>query len=131
MPAIDTNVLVRLLVADDAGQTRAAEAFIKNGAWVSQLVLVEALWVASAYYGRSAKQIESSVEKLLSNTELILQEPDLIAAALELFRKRPSIGFSDCLILETARKAGWLPLGTFDRALGKIDGAVSLQRKSK
>lgn len=126
MPAIDTNVLVRLLVADDVEQTEAAEAFIKNGAWISHLVLVEALWVSSAYYGRSAKQIESSVEKLFSNTELTLQEPELIAAALELFRKRPSIGFSDCLILATARKAGQLPLGTFDRALGKIDGVARL-----
>ena len=43
-----------------------------------------------------------------------------------LFRSRPALGFSDCLILEIARKAGHLPLGTFDRELGKIDGAKRL-----
>jgi predicted nucleic acid-binding protein len=37
------------------------------------------------------------------------------------------LGFSDCLVLETARKAGHLPLGTFDRDLAKLDGAVRLQ----
>jgi len=41
--------------------------------------------------------------------------------------KRPALGFSACLVLETARKAGHLPLGTFDRDLAKLVGAVRLQ----
>jgi predicted nucleic acid-binding protein len=49
-----------------------------------------------------------------------------VAAALEQYRKRPALEFSDCLILETARKAGHLPLGTFDRNLAKLDGAEGL-----
>jgi predicted nucleic acid-binding protein len=36
------------------------------------------------------------------------------------------LGFSDCLVLESARKAGHLPLGTFDRDLAKLDGAERL-----
>jgi hypothetical protein len=44
-------------------------------------------------------------------------------AKLEKFRKRPAIGFSDCMMLEVARKAGHLPLRTFDRILGKLEGA--------
>jgi predicted nucleic acid-binding protein len=44
----------------------------------------------------------------------------------ELFRAKPSLGFSDCLILNLARNAGHLPLGTFDRNLGKVDGAHKL-----
>jgi predicted nucleic acid-binding protein len=36
------------------------------------------------------------------------------------------VGFSDCLILEVARKAGHLPLGTFDRELGRLEGAQRL-----
>jgi predicted nucleic acid-binding protein len=51
---------------------------------------------------------------------------EVVAAALGRVRRRPSIGFSDCLLLEVARKAGHLPLGTFDRDLGKLDGAQSL-----
>jgi predicted nucleic acid-binding protein len=46
--------------------------------------------------------------------------------ALEQFRKHPAVGFSDCLMLELARKTGHPPLGTFDRDLGKVDGAQRL-----
>jgi predicted nucleic acid-binding protein len=49
-----------------------------------------------------------------------------VTSALEQFKKRPTLGFSDCLVLETARKAGHLPLGTFDRDLAKLDGGVRL-----
>jgi predicted nucleic acid-binding protein len=57
------------------------------------------------------------------NRNSIHQDPLVIVAALEQFRKQPSVGFSDCLILELARKAGHLPLGTFDRNLAKVPGA--------
>ncbi|MDB5829929.1 MAG: hypothetical protein JWQ73_4149, partial [Variovorax sp.] len=39
MRAVDTNVLVRLLVRDDARQVKLAEAFIDGNAWISHLVL--------------------------------------------------------------------------------------------
>ena len=63
---------------------------------------------------------------LLDHGELTVQNPDAVAAALAAFRRRPSLGFSDCLLLEMARSAGHLPLGTFDRALSKLDGAAKL-----
>jgi predicted nucleic acid-binding protein len=63
---------------------------------------------------------------LLHHRDLALQEPDSVAVALDQYRNRPALGFSDCLILETARKAGHLPLGTFDRNLSKLDGAEGL-----
>jgi predicted nucleic acid-binding protein len=63
---------------------------------------------------------------LLNHKDLTLQDSDVVAAALNLFRSRPSLGFSDCLLLQLARKAGHLPLGTFDRNLGKIEGAQRL-----
>jgi predicted nucleic acid-binding protein len=43
--------------------------------------------------------------------------------ARRLHQKRSSLGFSDCLVVEAARKAGHGPLGTFDRELGKLEGA--------
>jgi len=123
MRAVDTNVLVRLLVADDPAQFRAAEEFIGKGAWVSHVVLAETLWVLATSYGRAADQIASSVERLLLQSELTLQDVEVVAAALALFRGGPRVEFSDCLILEIARKAGHLPLGTFDQRLAKPDGA--------
>lgn len=120
MRAIDTNLLVRLLVRDSATQVDAAEAFIANGAWVSHLVLVETMWVLDAVYERTPRQIAKSIEMLLNHLSLTLQDAEVVAAALDKFNSRPSIGFSDCMVLEIARKAGHSPLGTFDKNLAKL-----------
>jgi predicted nucleic-acid-binding protein len=122
MRAVDTNVLVRLLVRDDAAQVRAAETFVERGAWVSHLVLAETLWVLDAIYERTPAQISKAIDLLLNHQTLTLQEADVVALALVHFRSRPALGFSDCLVLEIARKAGHLPLGTFDKNLAKLDG---------
>ena len=129
MRAVDTNLLVRLLVRDDAQQARAAEAFVAAGAWVSHLVLAETIWVLDANYRRTSAQIAAAVERLLAHAELTLQDADVVSAALAAFRVQPALGFSDCLVLEIARKAGHLPLGTFDRKLAKLSGA-QLPRES-
>jgi predicted nucleic-acid-binding protein len=126
MRAVDTNVLVRLVTRDDRKQVTAAEAFVSKGAWVSTLVLVEATWVLTAVYELTHGEISTAIDMLLHHRDLTIQESDSVAAALEQYRKRPALGFADCLILETARKAGHLPLGTFDRILSKLDGAEGL-----
>jgi len=126
MRAVDTNVLVRLATRDDAKQVAAAEAFVAKGAWVPHLVLAEAIWVLAAVYDLGPAAIATAVEMFLNHRDLTLQDADVVGAALEHFRKRPRLGFSDCLVLEVARKAGHLPLGTFDRELGKLNGAQRL-----
>ena len=126
MRAVDTNVLVRLLTRDDARQVAAAERFVAKGAWLSQLVLIEAMWVLDSVYQLGSAEIATSVEMLLNHRDLTVQQSEVVAAALAQYRKKPSAGFSDCLVLETARKAGHLPLGTFDRDLGKLDGVERL-----
>jgi len=127
MRALDTNAVVRLLVRDDAKQARAAEEFSASGAWVSHLVLAETSWVLEARYERSAEQIATAVEMLLNHNNLTLQDADVVLCALERFRERPKVGFSDCLVLEIARKAGHLPLGTFDRDLSRFEGTQRLK----
>jgi len=126
MRAVDTNLLVRLLVRDDEVQAVAAEVFVGSGAWVSHLVLAETIWVLDAVYRRTPAQIAKAIELLLNHTNLTLQDADAVALALNIFRSRPSLGFSDCIVLEIARKAGHLPLGTFDKRLAKLDGAMGL-----
>lgn len=64
MLAVDTNVLVRLLARDDVSQVRAAEASITKGAWVSQLVLAETLWVLDSVYDLSRAQIATAQRPL-------------------------------------------------------------------
>lgn len=126
MRAVDTNVVVRVLVRDDARQVHQAETFVAGGAWISHVVLAEAVWVLSANYGLGPSDVADMIEKLLNHQDFVVEDATTIAAALTRFRTRPALGFSDCLILESARRAGHLPLGTFDRELGKVDGARRL-----
>jgi predicted nucleic-acid-binding protein len=126
MLAIDTNVLVRLLARDDEDQVRSAEAFIGKGAWVSHLVLAETIWVLDSVYEMSRSRLAVAVEMLLNHRDLSIQDADVVAASLEHFRRWSTVQFSDCLVLEIARKAGHLPVATFDRNFSKLDSVQRL-----
>lgn len=126
MRAVDTNLLVRLITRDDTKQVAVAEAFVAQGAWVPHLAVAEATWVLSSVYDRGPEAIATAVEMLLSHEHLTVQDSETVAAAVTQFRQHPKVGFSDCLLVEVARKAGHVPLGTFDRDLGKLDGAQRL-----
>lgn len=127
MLAVDTNILVRLIVRDDAIQVRTAELAVAKGAWVSHLVLAETLWVLDAVYDLSREKIAIAVDMLLNHEVITVQDADVIQLALEHFRVRGGIDFSDCLVLEIARKAGHLPVATFDRDFAKLEGVQRLR----
>jgi predicted nucleic-acid-binding protein len=126
MRAVDTNVLVRLITRDDSRQAASAESFVEKGAWVSVLALAEATWVLATVYELSSKDLARAIEMLLNHRDLVLQDSETVAGALELFRAKRALGFSDCLMLQLARQAGHLPLGTFDRNLAKVEGTQKL-----
>ena len=98
MRAVDSGVLVRLLVRDDVGQ---------------------------AVYGMDSDRIATIVAMLLEHDRLVLQDPDVVRAAFDDFRRDPAVGFADCLIVGIARKLGRRPVGTFDRAMSRMDDAVA------
>ena len=128
MRAVDTNVVVRLAVRDDKAQVAAAEKYIaERGAWVSHIVLVEVAWVLESVYELERAQIATAIEMLLDQEQLVVQEPDIVAAAARRLRSGGGSDFADCMILEVARGAGHLPLATFDRKLAKVEGAVRLR----
>jgi predicted nucleic-acid-binding protein len=66
--------------------------------------------------------LATAIEMFLNHKDLTVQDADVVASALQQFQSKPTLGFSDCLVLEVARKAGHLPLGTFDRNLAKLPG---------
>jgi len=121
MLAVDTSVLVRLLTRDDADQVGGAEAFISKGAWVSHLVLAETSWVPDSVYDLSRVQIATAVAMLLNLRELSIQDAGVVTAALDHCRRGPAVEFSHCLLREIARKAGHLPVATFERNFAKLD----------
>ena len=106
MRAVDTNVLIRLIVQDDSRQTDAAKDFTRDGIWISTPALAEATWALAAIYGRSPENIGRAVAMMLDMPNAVVQDSEAVAEALNLFQARPSLGFSDCLMLALARKAG-------------------------
>ena len=126
MRAVDTNVLVRLIVRDDPDQVRRAEAFVAPGAWISHLVLAEAVWVLGSTYNLGAENIAKAVGMLMEHDQLALQDRDVVEKALQDFKKHSSIGFADCLVVQIARKMGHRPIGTFDRSMSRLDDVSRL-----
>lgn len=128
MRAVDTNVLIRALTGDDSGQSPVAEAFIRDNApvWVSHVVLVETVWVLESVYDCGKPQVGEAMKRILDNKDMALEEPAVVRAALALYQSRGKVNFEDCMILEIARNAGHLPLATFDKALGKFEGAQTI-----
>ena len=87
MRGIETNVLLRLIVRDDPVQVEKAEAYVAQGAWVSQLVLAETAWVLESVYGISRPQIATVVGMLLEHDRLTLQDEDVIRGAHSAFER--------------------------------------------
>ncbi|MBI3204665.1 MAG: PIN domain-containing protein, partial [Myxococcales bacterium] len=88
MLAVDTNVLVRLITRDDDKQVAAAEQFVAKGAWVSHFVLAETSWVLSAVYDLKPEAIATAIEMLLNHRVFAVQDPDVVEAALQHFRRK-------------------------------------------
>ena len=131
MRAVDTNVLVRMLVRDDLEQAKLADTFVRPGAWVSLLVLLETIWVLTVSYRRTPQQLTRTFEVLVDHESLVLQETEVVRRVVTLSRQSASVGLGDLLILEVARQHGHSPLATFDRAFAKLDGALRLDKSAR
>ncbi|BDU76768.1 PIN domain-containing protein [Mesoterricola sediminis] len=121
MRSVDASLLVAALAGGPGGA--AAEAFIRTEGpvWISQVVLAEAVRVLEGGYGRTRDQLGLALERLLDNRDLVVDEPGSARAALALYRQ--GLDFEDALALETARRAGHLPMATLRTALGGVAGA--------
>ena len=121
MIAIDTNVLVRIIVEDigQPEQTKIAHELVKNAqlVYITQTVQVEFTWVLAKVYKIGKIQLISTLEHLQNNPAFILQRPEIFAAALLLFRHSQA-DFADCLILVESQDVKTV-LYTFDKRLGK------------
>jgi len=120
MRAADTNVLVRLLTRDDEQQAEVAEQFTEPGVWVSHVVLAETIWVLRRAFKFEYQDLLNILTMLTTSPFVTLQDPDVVEAALSHYREKATPGFTDCLMVEIARKAGHVPLGTFDKALARL-----------
>ena len=128
MISLDTNVLVRYLVADDLQQAATARSLIESlspeqPGFVSREVAVEMVWVLERAYRLARAQIADVLLEMLATDSLVLETPDDVARAASTYRQGGA-GFSDLMILAAARRQRALPLHTFDRRLARLAGAV-------
>jgi predicted nucleic-acid-binding protein len=133
MPALDTNALVRYVVADGLAQLAAAKRLI--GKCVSEgqtlfvpvTVTLELEWVLRASFDYAKDEVMQVLSNLFSAAELTFESEHALEVALQLYRKGPA-DFADCLHVALAAQAGELPLWTFDKRAAKVNGAQSIGR---
>lgn len=127
MIAVDTNVLVRFLVEDDARQSAAAAALVERAVrsgealYVSGLVLCETVWVLTVSYRVPRLDVVKTLQSLLRARPLMFDYPDRVARAIDGFAAGRG-DFADYLIREDAVAAGCSGVATFDRELLREEG---------
>lgn len=122
MNGLDTNVLVRFLVADDESQSLKARRYIESApAYINSIVLSEAIRVLEGAYGYQKDAIAGMLEKLLSTHEIQVERADVAVAALEHYRTSPAC-FTDCLIGLHNAAHGCAETGSFDRRARVVPG---------
>jgi predicted nucleic-acid-binding protein len=88
MHAVDTNVLVRLFVQDDAAQlAQARQATLSATIFVPKSVVVELEWVLRRSYGQSRATIVKALEALLSSVNFQIEDSVAVTTALAWFER--------------------------------------------
>lgn len=122
MRGIDTNIVVRLLTADDADQAKAARRAIEgNEIFLGITVLLEAEWVLRAGYGFEPAQIAGALRNLAGLPGMSVEEPVLLALALDWMES----GMDFAGALHLARSAHCKEFLTFDRKFAKRAEALN------
>jgi predicted nucleic-acid-binding protein len=120
MIGIDSNVLVRYLVADDALQARTAARFIENQlspdspGFISAVTLAETMWVLREAYGYEKSVVADVVARLLATRQLVLEHAAAVQRALA-DASESGIELADALIGQIGLAAGCDATVTFDR----------------
>ena len=120
MPTLDTNVLVRYLVGDDAEQFRRAKELIESTSlddsfYVPVSVSIELEWVLRSLYGLDKAVVSTIFNSLLESREIEFQCEDVVEITMSLYADH-DVDFADCLHIASAYSSSRLPLITFDRA---------------
>ena len=126
MAAVDTNVIIRYLVGDDAEQAEAGRVLLESfspeePAFICREVMLEVAWVLERSYHFTRSQVAEALMDLTASDSLTVENSDDVAAAAHFYRQH-GVGFSDLMVLSAAERAGATPLYTFDRRLARMEG---------
>ena len=127
MIGLDTNVLVRYIMQDDAKQslkaTKIIEALdaVENSGYVTLVSIIELVWVLSASYELTRAQVAQALDSLTQAKQIKIESADQVIRALRVFKIGKS-DFADCLIERSANSAGCEETVTFDVNASKHAG---------
>ena len=130
MIGVDTNVLVRVAVEDNAAQTKAAQTFLHkrspdDPAFVSAVVLAELAWVLDKSYGFSHEAMHDVFDWLFESSNIVIERAELMERAVsQAHDARADI--ADCIIAALAADAGASKTVTFDKPAAKRVPAMEL-----
>lgn len=112
MIALDTNVLVRFLTRDDAGQfARAEKCLRENEVFIPDTVLLETVWVLTSAYSFQRPEISTALRRLLGLAGASVSSSERIALALRAYDQ--GLDFADAMHLAGSQEAAGL--AAFDR----------------
>ena len=122
MIGLDTNVVVRFLVADDPAQTLAAHKVFASlraddPGYLSLVVWAETYWVLTRTYGQAPGEVVATLADLLASDEIVSQADAEVRGALADAADGADLG--DALIMRAARSAGCAESVTFDKKTAK------------
>jgi predicted nucleic-acid-binding protein len=116
MIAVDTNVLVRVIVNDDPAQARRALARMRSDtSWISRTVLLETEWVLRHAYSLDVATIGKAFTTLLGIPKVDVEDRAAVLDALAWHQQ--GMDFADALHL--AASGGATAFVSFDKALEK------------
>ncbi len=130
--AIDTNVLVRLLVRDDEAQYAAAQRLVDQAAAAEEPVLIvfgvllETEWVLRSRYKLDKASIAGAFAALLESVDVEFEHPPTVEEALYVWAQHPGTDFADCLLIARAAHVGRSRFLTFDTGAARLPGAELL-----
>jgi predicted nucleic-acid-binding protein len=130
--AVDTNVLVRLLVRDDEAQYDAARRLVDRAAAAEEPVLIllaallETEWVLRSRYRLDKTSIAGAFTALLGSADVEFEHPPTVEEALYLWAQHPAVEFADCLLAARAAQLGRSRFLTFDAGAAKLPGVELL-----
>ena len=135
MIALDTSVIVRYLVGDDAAQAAAARSLMDrltpdDPGFICREVAVEVAWVLERSYRFARAQVAAALMALAASDSLVVEDSDDVAAAAHRYGQGGP-GFSDLMILAAAERAGAASLCTFDRRLAQRAGAMGIEHPTR
>lgn len=126
MIGLDTNLLVRFFMQDDARQNVRVGAVMRSlsteePGWVGLAVVLELAWVLSGTYHISRAEFTHILNHLLSRKEILVEKVEVVHHAIRIYRAT-NVGFADCLISASASAAGCAKTLTFDQDAAKSAG---------